>query len=137
MEALRKLGIWVELDDFGTGYASLSHLSSLAVNGLKVDRSFIRRMTQDPKQSGIVSALISMTKLMNLHVVCEGVETWDQIKILREFENCSVQGFLVSKPMPTDRFMDWMTEWAGNNTLRSMARKKLFKNVGITLSAPL
>ncbi len=108
---LREQGIRVELDDFGTGYASLSHLSSLPVNGLKIDQSFIREITRDLKQNGIVSSLISMTKLMGLHVVCEGVETSEQFNILRQFNNCAAQGYFIHRPMDKASTELWIENW--------------------------
>ncbi|HAT85946.1 MAG TPA: hypothetical protein DCS30_08400 [Rhizobiales bacterium] len=108
---LRERGILVELDDFGTGYASLSHLSSLPVNGLKIDQSFIREINEDIKQSGIVSSLISMTNLMGMHVVCEGVETREQFTILRQFSNCSAQGYFIQRPMDKQKTESWIEHW--------------------------
>ena len=130
MKTLRNSSVGVELDDFGTGYASLAHLSTLPVTGLKIDQSFIHQMTHDEKQSGIVSALISMTRLMDLHIVCEGVETQDQIAMLQEFENCAIQGFFIAKPMPRASITKWIAEWTGNNTVTSMTRERLTKKVG-------
>jgi diguanylate cyclase (GGDEF)-like protein len=121
---LREQGVWVELDDFGTGYASLSHLSSLPVNGLKIDQSFIRDITRDIKQNGIVSSLISMTKLMGLHVVCEGVETREQFNMLRQFNNCSAQGYFIQKPMDRQSIETWMAYWDPEDFLTSRVRKQ-------------
>lgn len=109
---LRTRGIHVELDDFGTGYASLSHLSKMPINGLKIDRSFINQMVEDDKQKGIVAALISISKLLELRVVCEGIETQQQLDIISQIGNCAIQGYFVAKPMS----LAHITEWIGNKS---------------------
>ena len=108
LETLRERGVWVELDDFGTGYASLSHLASLPVNGIKIDSSFIRSMTLDVKQESIVSSLIAMSNMMGLHVVCEGVETSEQLAALSHLKTGSIQGYLIAKAMPFDAVSEWI-----------------------------
>ena len=118
LQALRERGVWVELDDFGTGYASLSHLSSLPLNGLKIDRSFIQTMTGNTTQAGIVSSLISMSKLIGLNIVCEGVETREQFAALAEFGNCSVQGFLIARPMALQDMRHWIESGRNKTVLR-------------------
>ncbi len=101
-------GIHVELDDFGTGYASLSHLSTMPINGLKIDRSFVYQMINNQKQQGIVTSLISMAKLMDLRVVCEGVETQQQWDSIASIGNSSIQGYFVAKPMNFDAMTNWI-----------------------------
>jgi len=105
---LRERGIHVELDDFGTGYASLSHLSTMPINGLKIDKSFVSHMDNNKKQQGIVSALITMSKLMQLRVVCEGIETRQQLDAVSQIGNCSIQGYFVAKPMSFEAMTDWI-----------------------------
>jgi len=108
LEQLRARGIHVELDDFGTGYASLSHLSTMPINGLKIDKSFVNEMLNNPKQLGIVSTMMMLSKMMNLRVVCEGVETMQQLDALRGAGNCSIQGYLIAKPMSFEDITDWI-----------------------------
>ena len=107
---LRERDVHVELDDFGTGYASLSHLSTMPISGLKIDRSFLHKVVEDPTQQGIVSALISISKLMNLHVICEGIETQAQVEAISSIGNCSIQGFFIAKPMRFHEVTRWMRE---------------------------
>ncbi|MGH8509289.1 MAG: putative bifunctional diguanylate cyclase/phosphodiesterase [Gammaproteobacteria bacterium] len=102
LPALKELGIQVALDDFGTGYSSLSYLRQLPVDKLKIDTSFIRHITVDPKDAAIVSAILAMAENLKIPVVAEGVETNAQIEFLRR-RNCSyVQGYIISRPVSGD-----------------------------------
>jgi len=110
LSSFRARNIHVELDDFGTGYASLSHLSSLPINGLKIDKSFIDKMGSDNRQQSIVSTLISMSKMIELRVVCEGIETRKQLEAIAQIGDCSIQGYLVSRPMSFEKMTDWIRQ---------------------------
>jgi diguanylate cyclase (GGDEF)-like protein len=110
LETFRKRGIHVELDDFGTGYASLSHLSNVPIDGIKIDRSFVQNIESNSKEQAIVGVVMSMSKLMQLHVVCEGVETYEQFKAVSHISKCSIQGYMVAKPMSFADMTQWMSE---------------------------
>jgi diguanylate cyclase (GGDEF)-like protein len=110
LRELFELGVHIELDDFGTGYASLSHVSDLPINGLKIDRSFTRQMLQDAKKEVIVNQLIHLARSLNIGVVCEGVETDAQYDRLRMMGDFSIQGYLIARPMPFHQATDWMSE---------------------------
>ena len=118
---MRSSGVHVELDDFGTGYASLSHLSSMPLNGLKIDRSFVAQMSDDPNQLGIISAVLSMANTMGLRVVCEGVETSLEMDSIARMGDCSIQGYYIAKPMS---FTD-TTEWIRNGRNLDIFRAEL------------
>lgn len=118
LNKLRARGIHVELDDFGTGYASLSHLSVMPITGLKVDRSFVQQIDVNPQQREIISALISMAKLMGLDIVCEGIETEDQLAALAALGSFSVQGYFVAKPMSFEDMSTWIKERRNIGILR-------------------
>ncbi len=109
---LYELGVHIELDDFGTGYASLSHVSNLPINGLKIDRSFTMEMLDDAKKEAVVNYLIQLARTLNIGVICEGVETDAQYQRLRMMGDFSIQGFLISRPMQYDKMTAWMTETA-------------------------
>ncbi len=105
LEELRPLGGRFYLDDFGTGYSSLSYLKRLPLDGLKIDRVFIRDLDTDPDSRAIAQAIVSLAEALNLAVVAEGVETREQLAILRQMRpGMIIQGYLASKPVPTDRF---------------------------------
>ncbi|MBA2880776.1 diguanylate cyclase (GGDEF)-like protein/PAS domain S-box-containing protein [Desulfosalsimonas propionicica] len=99
LEAIRDLGAAVSIDDFGTGYSSLSYLKRLPVNNLKIDISFIRNIAQDTDDATIVSTIISMAHHLGLKTIAEGVETGEQLKILRLLGCDMIQGFYFSKPV--------------------------------------
>ena len=102
LQRLKGIGITVSLDDFGTGYSSLSYLRQFPVDTVKIDRSFITELTTDPDDAAITAAIISMAKTLNLTIVAEGVETEEQLEILRGFGCDEMQGYLFSPPVPAD-----------------------------------
>jgi len=97
--AVRALGIGIAIDDFGTGYSSLAYLVKLPVEMLKIDRSFISAMLDDPGVMTLVSTMISLAHSLRLIVVAEGVEQEEQAKILRLLRCDQMQGYLISKPL--------------------------------------
>jgi diguanylate cyclase (GGDEF)-like protein/PAS domain S-box-containing protein len=102
LTAVRGLGVRIAIDDFGTGYSSLGYLAKLPVHALKIDRSFISQMHQDPNAMTLVSTIISLAHSLRLKVIAEGVETEDQAKFLRLLRCDEMQGYLVSKAVPAD-----------------------------------
>ncbi|WP_319530897.1 EAL domain-containing protein [uncultured Cohaesibacter sp.] len=110
IETMASKGVHIELDDFGTGYASLSHLSTMPVDGIKIDRSFVSNISSNEKQQAIVEVVMSMTKMMKLRVVCEGIETHQQLSTVSQISNCSVQGYLVSRPLSFRMMTQWLRE---------------------------
>jgi EAL domain-containing protein (putative c-di-GMP-specific phosphodiesterase class I) len=101
LQALRKIGIKISIDDFGTGYSSLSYLHKLHVDILKIDQSFIQHIEQNRE---VVSAIISMAKSLELTVIAEGVETKEQLEVLKQLGCEEVQGYYFSEPIPCDVF---------------------------------
>jgi diguanylate cyclase (GGDEF)-like protein len=99
LHALRKLGVDVAVDDFGTGYSSLAYLTRFPLNRLKIDRSFVIRMTTDPQCAALVGAIIAMAHALKLRVTAEGVETEEQAERLRELGCDEVQGFWFARPL--------------------------------------
>lgn len=102
LNALRKLGVKLSIDDFGTGYSSLSYLQTFPVSELKIDRSFISKIDKSSEDIEIVRAIISLAKNLGLETVAEGIETEQQLSILRELACKFGQGFLIAKPVPPD-----------------------------------
>ncbi len=99
LSAVRELGVQIALDDFGTGYSSLSYLTRLPVQTLKIDRSFVVAMLEDPSATALVSTIISLARALRLETVAEGVESEEQAKILRLLQCDQMQGYLISKPL--------------------------------------
>lgn len=99
---LRGAGVRIVLDDFGTGYASLTHLKSLPISGIKIDKSFVSDMLEDESDASIVQALIGLAKALSIDLVAEGVETEEQAEFLRKC-GCSVgQGYLFGHPISAE-----------------------------------
>jgi EAL domain-containing protein (putative c-di-GMP-specific phosphodiesterase class I) len=96
---LRKLGVHLSIDDFGTGYSSLSYLHRFPVNTLKIDRSFIGRMAKGDENSEIVRTICTLANNLGMEVVAEGVETREQLELLRSLHCEYGQGYLFSKPV--------------------------------------
>ncbi len=103
---LRDMGLGIGIDDFGTGYSSLAYLHALPFTCLKIDRTFINRLTKENLDSSVVAAIINITKGMKANVVAEGVETAVQAQLLRSLGCDQVQGFYYSRPMAME---EWPT----------------------------
>lgn len=102
LRELKSLGIKLSLDDFGTGYSSFSYLQQFPFDLLKIDRSFVRNVTEDSKNAAILIAIIQMAHSLNLKVVAEGVETFEQQEFLRQHQCDMMQGYYFSRPVPAD-----------------------------------
>ena len=102
LTSLRRLGVNIAIDDFGTGYSSLAYLAKLPVQSLKIDRSFIVAMVDDPDTMTLVSTIISLAHSLRLKVVAEGVDSESQAEALRRLRCDEMQGYLFSKPLPRD-----------------------------------
>ena len=107
---LRSMGIHVSLDDFGTGYSSLNYLKRLPIDTLKIDKSFVDNITIDPKDEIIARAIIELAHKMDLKIIAEGVEYTQQFDFLKEHKCDKVQGFLFSKPIPSEEFEQLLRE---------------------------
>jgi diguanylate cyclase (GGDEF)-like protein len=111
LEHLRVMGFSVSMDDFGTGYSSLGHLRELPVDELKIDRSFITNLPDQPQNTAIVRSIIELAHNLKLEVVAEGVESSAALRWLRE-EGCErAQGYYFSKPFPAGNFVNWLRNW--------------------------
>jgi EAL domain-containing protein (putative c-di-GMP-specific phosphodiesterase class I) len=104
LRALRAKGVQVAVDDFGTGYSSLSYLQKFSIDALKIDQSFVRRITTAPAETTIVTAVISMARSLKLRVVAEGVETLKELEFLQAHQCDEAQGYYFSRPVPSEQF---------------------------------
>ena len=100
---LRELGARIAIDDFGTGHSSLSYLKRWRVDYLKIDRSFVRDLVTDMSDLAIVEAIIAMARHLNIEVVAEGIEGWQQLEKLRQLGCSYAQGFLLARPAPFEQ----------------------------------
>jgi diguanylate cyclase (GGDEF)-like protein/PAS domain S-box-containing protein len=99
---IRDLGINIALDDFGTGYSSLSYLKQLPINTLKIDKSFIDNISTNSREKAIVDGIIQLAQKIGLDVIAEGVETKEQIQLLKQMGCNQIQGYYFSKPLPAN-----------------------------------
>ncbi|MGH8294399.1 MAG: putative bifunctional diguanylate cyclase/phosphodiesterase [Steroidobacteraceae bacterium] len=106
---LRELGTRIAIDDFGTGYSSLSYLKRWRVDYLKIDRSFVRDLVTDMSDLAIVEAIIAMAKHLNIEVVAEGIEGWQQLEKLRQLGCPYAQGYLLARPAPPEQCPRYLT----------------------------
>ncbi len=103
-------GFQIAIDDFGTGHSSLAQLTKLKVDKLKIDKGFIQQLDKTHTQS-IVKAIISMAKELDLHVVAEGIETREQLELLKSYHIDSIQGYYYAKPMPLEDLLTWLQNY--------------------------
>ncbi len=110
LRALKTMGISLSIDDFGTGYSSLAYLKRMPIDVLKIDISFVRDITTDPDDAAIAITIIRMAHSLKLEVVAEGVETMEQLEFLRTLQCDRLQGFLVSRPVPSVEAEGFLTK---------------------------
>ena len=108
LERISKMGVHISIDDFGTGYSSLAYLSKLAINEIKIDRSFVMQMINNKREEKIVHATINLAHNLDLSVVAEGVEDQQTLERLRKLGCDSVQGYFICRPAPADAFINWL-----------------------------
>jgi diguanylate cyclase (GGDEF)-like protein len=109
LRQIRAMGVRLALDDFGTGYSSLSLLQQFPIQRIKIDRSFVQGIAERENDRSLVRTVIAMAQSMGLDLVAEGVETVDQLQILRELGCDKAQGYLISRPVPPDAMRSTMS----------------------------
>lgn len=111
LESLTSLGITLSLDDFGTGYSSLEYLGRLPIHELKIDQSFVRRMSNTKNDAAVVNTIIAMGQGLGMELVAEGVETVEQLEFLYGKQCGIIQGYLFSRPLTVDDFGVFYSNW--------------------------
>ena len=113
VSGLAELGCHIDLDDFGTGHASISSIRRFAITRLKVDRSFVMKVDQDPDQQRMVAAILLMAEQLGLDTLAEGVETAGEHSVLAQLGCRHIQGFGIARPMPFEMTLDWIKSHHG------------------------
>jgi diguanylate cyclase (GGDEF)-like protein len=108
LDELRRMGASMFLDDFGTGYSSLTHIRHYPLSAIKIDRSFVAGVVENPEDRAVIGALVDMAEALGLHVVAEGVETEEQLRVLTELGCDTAQGYLMARPMPPETVAEWL-----------------------------
>jgi diguanylate cyclase (GGDEF)-like protein/PAS domain S-box-containing protein len=117
MKDCEQLGVRFSIDDFGTGYSSLTYLKRLPAKYLKIDQSFVRDMLIDTDDKAIIQGIIELSKVFNLKVIAEGVETPEHGKLLLSLGSYIAQGYGIAKPMPASDILKWLVKWQQNPCL--------------------
>ena len=110
LSKLRDMGVTVAIDDFGTGYSSLSYLRTLPFDRLKIDREFVQNVASNPDREAICKALIGLAHSLDLEILAEGTETYNEVKTLFERGCHTFQGYYFSRPLNVDRFTDLLAD---------------------------
>jgi diguanylate cyclase (GGDEF)-like protein len=103
LEVLKEMGVQIAVDDFGTGYSSLSYLKRFPIDMLKIDKSFVLDIPQNPDDASIIAAIVALAHSLGMKVIAEGVETKEQLNFLRSINCDQIQGFYFSPPLQIDR----------------------------------
>ena len=136
-KALKALGIRLALDDFGTGYSSLGYLKNAPFDKIKIDQSFVRGATQrDTRTKAIISAIVTLADALDMETTAEGVESFDQLELIKALHVSHVQGYLFSKPVPAEELIegltngDWVLAPAGPAKQRN-GRMAMYRTAGV------
>jgi len=136
-QTLKGLGVRLVLDDFGTGYSSLAYLKNAPFDKIKIDQSFVRGATSNTNRNrAIISAIVALAAALKMDTIAEGVETFDQLDMVRDLKINQVQGYIFSKPIPVDELFkdlgedDWVIEPEGPAKQRH-ERRAMFRAIGL------
>ncbi|MGO9763624.1 MAG: putative bifunctional diguanylate cyclase/phosphodiesterase [Solirubrobacteraceae bacterium] len=115
LHAIKALGVRIAIDDFGTGYSSFAHLKQFPVDALKIDRSFISQLSENPEGEALLRTLVQLGKALSIETLAEGIELHQQLSLLRE-EHCdSGQGFLFARPLPVEDTEAFLLNWRASD----------------------
>ncbi len=114
LTSIKELGVRIAIDDFGTGYSSLAHLQQFTVDALKIDRSFISRLTHNAEGATLIHTLVQLGKALSIETLAEGIEQQHELSLLRAERCDSGQGFLFARPLDVDATEAFLDGWARN-----------------------
>jgi diguanylate cyclase (GGDEF)-like protein len=125
LAAIKALGVRIAIDDFGTGYSSLAHLQRFPVDALKIDRSFIARVTQNPEGETLLHTLVQLGKALAIETTAEGIERQRELSVLREEQCDSGQGFLFARPLDAAATAAFLDDWPRTQAAAYAAAQQL------------
>jgi diguanylate cyclase (GGDEF)-like protein/PAS domain S-box-containing protein len=135
-QALKKIGVRLALDDFGTGYSSLGYLKTAPFDKIKIDQSFVRGATEPGSRNGaIIAAIVALAEALNMETTAEGIESLDQLELIRSLHVSHVQGYVYSQPVANDTLLqrcassDWVIEPSGPAVQRG-DRLSMYRKIG-------
>jgi diguanylate cyclase (GGDEF)-like protein/PAS domain S-box-containing protein len=134
--ACRELGIQFALDDFGTGYSSLAYFHRLPVDLLKVDKTFVKGMLEDPQDLTIVDSVVRLARAFDHPVIAEGVESLEHGAALLRVGCRLGQGYGIARPMPAEAIPEWLEQWRSNLEWQTL-KQRLYENSGIDIYAAI
>jgi EAL domain-containing protein (putative c-di-GMP-specific phosphodiesterase class I) len=123
LRRLANLGVHLSIDDFGTGHTSMTYLSDLPIDELKIDLSYVQRMLTDPKADAVVRTCIDLAARLGLRLVAEGVDTVATYLALAERGCDQVQGYLIARPMPASELETFLHEFVPPAPVRQATHK--------------
>jgi diguanylate cyclase (GGDEF)-like protein len=136
LTAIKQLGVRIAIDDFGTGYSSLAYLQRFPVDALKIDRSFISRLTQDQEGETLIRTLVQLGKSLSIETLAEGIEESSELSLLKEEECDSGQGFLFARPLDLVACESFLHDWIGGASDSPAAAASLSADVQSADPAP-
>ena len=116
LRAIKELGVRIAIDDFGTGYSSLAHLQRFPVDALKIDRSFISQLAENPEGETLIRTLVQLGKALSIETLAEGIEQRARAGAAAEEQCDSGQGFLFARPLEVDAAEAFLRDWRKNDT---------------------
>ena len=119
LHELKAMGVRISIDDFGTGYSSLNYLKRFPIDTLKIDQSFVKEINNGPEDVAIVTAIITLSHALDLNVIAEGVETQEQLDLLRRLNCDEVQGYMFGFPLCAVEFSELLTNRRSSNSRRN------------------
>jgi len=117
LASVKELGVRIAIDDFGTGYSSMAHLQRFPVDALKIDRSFIMRMTDNQEGETIIRTLVKLGKALSIETFAEGIEQVRELTLLQGEQCDSGQGFLFARPLEVDDTAPFLENWVADKLL--------------------
>jgi diguanylate cyclase (GGDEF)-like protein len=123
LRAIKQLGVRLAIDDFGTGYSSLSHLQRFPVDALKIDRSFLSQLAENPEGETLIRTLVQLGKALSIETLAEGIERRDELALLQEEDCDSGQGYLFARPLDVEDAAEFLRSWRAEDVgLKLQAR---------------